>query len=128
MKIIRAGYTNFLNMFKTFILTCQSYMHEKNSVRIDCNCLWAKLYVPPTLALGTHEDQTSPLLVIAGHPGCPGIAHHFLAGSKQSSGQFAPWLKIFFSAPGHVNRTSHVSLTERQSSWPIPRMDLNDQE
>ncbi len=55
----------------------------------------------------------------AGDPGCPGIAHHFVARAEQSSGPFAPWLMIFFSVPGHVNGTSQVSPTERQSSWPI---------
>ncbi len=38
MKIIRAGYTKFLNMFKTFVLTWWSYTQEKNTVRIDCHC------------------------------------------------------------------------------------------
>ncbi len=38
MKIIRAGYTIFFNMFKTIVLTCRSYTHEKNTVRIDCHC------------------------------------------------------------------------------------------
>ncbi len=38
MEIIRAGYTKVLNMFKTFVLTCRSYMHEKNTVQTDCHC------------------------------------------------------------------------------------------
>ncbi len=38
MKIIRAGYTNFLNIFKTFVLTSRSYNLEKNTVRTDCHC------------------------------------------------------------------------------------------
>ncbi len=79
---------------------------------------WAKLIVPPVLAPCAQEDLTSPWLVIVGDPGCPGIACHFLAEAEQSSGPFAPWLMIFFSAPGHVNGTSQVSPTERQSSWP----------
>ncbi len=54
----------------------------------------------------------------SGCPGCPGIARHFLAGADQSSGTFAPWLMICFIVPSHVNGTSQVSPTERQSSWP----------
>ncbi len=37
-KIIRTGYTTFLNMFKNFVLTCRSYTHKKNTVRIDSHC------------------------------------------------------------------------------------------
>ncbi len=79
---------------------------------------WAKLIVQ-----GAQEDQTSPWLVIEGDPGCPRIACYFLARAEQStmadtSGQFAPWLMIFFGVPGHLNGTSKVSLTERLSSWP----------
>ncbi len=43
---------------------------------------WAKLIIPLALAPDTQEDQTSPWLVIAGDPGCPGIARHFLAGAE----------------------------------------------
>ncbi len=57
--------------------------------------LRAKLIVPPALAPGAQADHTSPWMVIAGDAGCPGIAHHFLAGAEQSSGPFAPWLTIF---------------------------------
>ncbi len=39
MKFIRAGYTKFLNMFKTFILTCQPYTNEKNTIQMDRNGL-----------------------------------------------------------------------------------------
>ncbi len=49
-----------------------------------------KLIVPPALALGAQEDQTSPWLVIAGDPGCPVIVRHFLARAEQSSGLFPP--------------------------------------
>ncbi len=38
MKIFRAGYTNFLNMFKTFVLICRNYTPEKNTFRMDCHC------------------------------------------------------------------------------------------
>ncbi len=38
MKIIRAGYTKYLNMFKTFVLTCRSCTYQKNTVRMDCHC------------------------------------------------------------------------------------------
>ncbi len=70
---------------------------------------WAKFIVKPALAQGAKENQTSPWLVIAGDPGCHGIAHHFLAGAEQSSGPFAPWLMFFFSVPSHLNGTSLVS-------------------
>ncbi len=33
-----AGYMKYLNMFKTFVPTCQSYTDEKNNVHIDCHC------------------------------------------------------------------------------------------
>ncbi len=39
MKFIHAGYTKFLNMFKTFVLTCQPYTNEKNTIRMDRNGL-----------------------------------------------------------------------------------------
>ncbi len=83
-----------------------------------------KLIVPPTLAQGAQEDQTSPWVVIVGDPGCPGIAGHFLAWEEQSKmadtrGQFAPWLMIYFSAPSHMNGHPRFSLTEKQSSWPF---------
>ncbi len=38
MKIICDGYTNFLNMVKTFVPACRCDTHEKNTVRIDCHC------------------------------------------------------------------------------------------
>ncbi len=43
MKIIRAGYTKFLNMFKTFVLTCRSYTHEKNTVWMDIVIVIARM-------------------------------------------------------------------------------------
>ncbi len=70
-----------------------------------CNSPWAKLIVPPALAPGTQADQTSPWLVIAGDPGCPGIARHFQAGAEQSCGLFAPSLMIFLVRP--VTWTGH---------------------
>ncbi len=39
MKFIRAGYTKLLNMFKTFVLTFQTYTNEKNTIRMDRNRL-----------------------------------------------------------------------------------------
>ncbi len=39
MKFIRAGYTKFLNMFKTFVLICQPYTNEKNTIQMDRNGL-----------------------------------------------------------------------------------------
>ncbi len=39
MKFICAGYTQFLNMFKTFVLACRPYPHEKNTIRMDRNGL-----------------------------------------------------------------------------------------
>ncbi len=36
MKI--GGYTKVLNMFKIFVPACRGYMHQKNTVRIDCHC------------------------------------------------------------------------------------------
>ncbi len=70
------------------------------------------------------QPKTCPWLVIAGDSWCPGIAHHFLARAEESkmadtSSKFAPWLMIFFSESGHMNKTSHVSPTERQSRYPI---------
>ncbi len=35
MKFIHAGYTKFLNMFKTFVLTCQFYTNEKNTIQMN---------------------------------------------------------------------------------------------
>ncbi len=76
--------------------TCDWLNHQ-------CVC-WSqrvKLIVPPARAQGGQKDQTSPWLVIAGDPGCPGIAHHFLARTEQSkvadtSGQLAPLIDVLF--------------------------------
>ncbi len=37
MKLIRAGYTNFLNMFKNFVLASQTYSHERNTIQMGRN-------------------------------------------------------------------------------------------
>ncbi len=98
---------------------------------IDTIDHWSKLIVPPAIAQGAQVDPTCPWLVIAGDPGCPGIARHFLAQAEQNkmadtSGKFAPRLMIFFSAPGYVNGTSQVYPTERQSSWPAMHLGRDE--
>ncbi len=95
---------------------------------ISQDYVWAKLIVSPALAPGAQADQTSPWLVIAGDPGCPGIAQHFLAGAEQSSGPFALWLTIFLVRPvtwtGHLrfprlkdNQVDTMSLCESVPVW-----------
>ncbi len=54
----------------------------ENNDLIESVIPWAKLIVPPTLAPGTQEDQTSLWLVIAGDPGYRWIARQFLAGAE----------------------------------------------
>ncbi len=48
MKCICIGNTKVLNMFKTFMLACQSYTDEKNTIQIDCHCHCHCQNDPPT--------------------------------------------------------------------------------
>ncbi len=52
MKFIRAGYTKFLNVFKTFVLACRPYVHEKNTIQMDRNGLEWQVIIPWTNLIG----------------------------------------------------------------------------
>ncbi len=93
-------------------------MYAISSIRLICIPVFlypyhgTKLIVPPALAPCAQEDKTSPWLV-------PRDSPSLSSRGRAEQRPVCPLIDDFFSAPGHVNGTSQISLTERQSSWPM---------
>ncbi len=70
MKLIHAGYTNFWNMFKKFVLSSRRYSHERNAMRTGRN----ELEPPRIITRTSSNGQFVPVRAEIRHSGTGALA------------------------------------------------------